>query len=476
MKTNAETSEYTRVSKLLLALLTLTAIAVMLALFVAPPKTAYAADTTVTIAQSKSEEDIQAEINQAVSNAKSGDTITITGSKTNATNSFTLYTKPGVRIIWKATYWGNSSTLIDLTNNHAPNPTLFEVADGSINNAGTGSAIRVTGENQSIIVSGGTIGAVGGYAIYSEFASTVIAVSGGTVRTTHSPFAIFSMGLNSSVIVSGGIVGCGGVGVAAIMAMHISVSGAGRVESEGNYCAIYTISKDSTVQISGGVVASASNLAIYCENNISTVTISGGFVFARGDRISVFWYDDSGAIRMISGTPVISGNGIVCTWYPPALAPVYDEGSSTDLTIEAASAAGKATWGKNGTQAGIYYANGSNTGFLPISGSITISTPAPDPTPTPTPTPNPTPSPDGSDGGDKPDDGTGGADKPNTPDGSGNTNQPSNGSNTSNNSNSNSSKDNDKSSSTWLWVISGTLAVVALGGGTAAILIMRRRS
>ena len=291
-------------------------------------------------------------------------TVTVIRGTTGAKNCLELNIASGVTVIWKAEYygWTNGNGLISLTGEGT-----LEVAEGGalINN---GPDTTVTGHNAfSVIkVSGGTVEATGsGHAIST---AGKVDVSSGMVKSTTGN-AIRAIGMDSAVTISGGTVSCASGNEPTIYARRINVNSIGRVDATGTNDAIKAVGKHSTVTVSGGTVSAATGYAIMTDDD-SSVTVSGGFVFAYGMQITDF-AGLKGAILMFSGTPAISGSGVVCAWNPPALVPSYTEGTVTDLTVHPA---GMARWGKNGSQSGISYADGAFPAFFPINGMTVTST------------------------------------------------------------------------------------------------------
>jgi len=437
------------ISKRLLS--TLLAVVMMFGLFTAMPPAASAVNTEVTITQSDTVGTIEMRILKAVSDSNSGDTITVTGAKNNADRFFTLLTKSGVTVIWKADYSGT----VDAPNHmlyvsgDSSGAGAFEVAaGGSIVNNGTGCTLSHSGKDFTTRINGTVKNTGGGTAISyrvlgnttfevggtvsangsevtilvdENCTNTTLTVSGGKVENTGSGHAIYSRGGN--ITVSGGTVESKNVsairseGPAAI----IIVSGAGYVRAQRDVIRIAGV--DATVIVSGGTVSStgdgtSSAIYISATSNNTVVNVSGGTVSARGEVLShaicsdgassaitvsggtvhawgeygtiqmrganpivnvsggfVFGFGkaiigEKNVIYMASGAPTIT-NGVVCAFDPPASLLMFAAGTSTNLT---SSPAGAATWGNSGSQGGIKYANGANTGFFPISGVNVIET------------------------------------------------------------------------------------------------------
>jgi uncharacterized repeat protein (TIGR02543 family) len=263
------------------------------------------------------------------------------------------------------------------------------IMSGLVETTGSGSAIYAPESTAAINVSGGTVNGTGAGSsattIYAGGMSSVVNVSGGTVSGADG--AIRIDGGNSAINVSGGIVSSGditpntitpvsGIGVISSAGGNskITVSG-GIVHGEGHRFAIYDQSGNAQITVSGGVVSSDMSVAIWVVRGgepPSAVTVSGGFVFGYG-REDVYATDNTdGAAIMIWGgpPPAITGRGVVCLWDRQKWVRTYTAGTSEHLL--AAPSGASVMWGKNGSQSGIYYSNGSNNGFFPFA-EVTVS-------------------------------------------------------------------------------------------------------
>jgi hypothetical protein len=119
------------------------------------------------------------------------------------------------------------------------------------------------------------------------------------------------------------------------------------------------------ITISDGLVAATTGYAVYKSNTAATVTLTGGAVFAYGTAAS----------NVLYGTVDASGgNTAIIAWNKPTGTPTYAISSNTALLALPSTAT--ARWNNNDGKAGIEYANGSNTGFIPIDG-VTVSDPYP---------------------------------------------------------------------------------------------------
>ena len=293
------------------------------------PVTVRADGGTVTIEQGDTVAEIQTLISGAL--AENG-TVNVIGEKTNVNSQLTLDIPIGKNVIWEAVYETDESY--------------------------SGDAIRLTGGGE-FEVSGGIIAATGN-TIYSTVNS--VTVSGGTVissneRSGLSTFAIFGAG-----------------------AGHITVSG-GTVSSNGSSASNGTIRANGPITVSGGTVSSKSGIAlqansrtsvtvssglvtaprrvIFCGVSGTTITISGGLVFSYNDviiaHLGVIFVSDPDNLIVTGGMVIAWNHGAGITYLP---------GDTAHITSMPSVAS--AVWANNGDTSGIAYANGSNTGFIPL--------------------------------------------------------------------------------------------------------------
>jgi hypothetical protein len=240
-------------------------LALALALCLAPA--ALADDLPVTIVQTDTIAQIQRNIQGAIDDAKSGDTVTVSGSKSGAEVTLALSIPAGVKVVWRANYAGGAATLIWIEG-----AGTFEVAAGIV--AASGEKARAISSNSCrIMVSYASIMASGkeGRAISTD--SGDITVSGGTVIATLGD-AIYT---NSGDITvnDNALVQAGGT-VASTESGNVTVAGGTVLASGKGGLAIWTGSGDVTV--TGGTVSAGAEdgSAIYSEKG--NVTVSGGTV------------------------------------------------------------------------------------------------------------------------------------------------------------------------------------------------------
>ena len=174
--------------------------------------TALGANTDVIIAETDAVEDIRAMIQDELDIAVSGDTVTVTGSKTDvAGEGLALNIGTGVTVIWKAAYAGTfnnsgmpqglitiagggtfeaaSDCIID--NDASQSRTVYvvkgnvTVSGGTVSASGTGNYDSVYVAEGSVTVSGGTVISSGDYG-YAVSAVADVTITGGTVTATGS--------------------------------------------------------------------------------------------------------------------------------------------------------------------------------------------------------------------------------------------------------------------------------------------------
>jgi len=225
--------------------------------------------------------------------AGSGNTVIVTGTKTNATTGLTLNIDAGVVVIWRASLTTNSAVYNSITisgagtftvesmrieNNYsgAANPNaivmngtgVINIRGGVINaNNGTGGrAILVDNDNAVINMTGGTVSTTSATAIYVSRGT--VNISGGTVSTTTRVAIYVSSG---TVNISGGTVSAmdGGQG---IQISSGTVSMTGGTVSATTVSAIYSIG--GTVNIFGGTVSASATTGRAIEISSGTVYIS----------------------------------------------------------------------------------------------------------------------------------------------------------------------------------------------------------
>jgi len=310
-----------------------------------------------------------------------GNTVTVTGSLTGVTSG----TIPGINLnIFKnlppAAMKGMTPDMLKsvssgLTLNIDASVTVVWKALISAGSDFTtmGSLVTLSGSG-TFEVAGGKIEAndnnKAAHAIVVQYKETTltIKISSGTVSAAKCD-AISHEGKKSRIIVSGtGHVQCTGEGWSAI-STNGNVEVRDDAEVSGSSNAIFT--GGSLITISGGTVTTTGELGVTIKStgNGAKVTISGGLVFAGnsngntigGKNVIMTEYNPDG----FTGA---TGTGVIVAWNRAAGHESYKQGSSDDIIKSPASAT--AVWDIRGTSSGISYANGSNTGFIPLNVTV----------------------------------------------------------------------------------------------------------
>jgi len=218
-----------------------------------------------------------------------------------------------------------------------------EVKDNATVTAADG-IIAIYGSGASVTVSGGTVSATTGRAIYATNTASIVTVSGGTVSATTGN-AIYTAGATSVVTISGGVVSA----------------------TTGN--TIYTAGGSAITRVSGGTVRATTGVAINSNGSGATIQVSGGVVFAFGSAVTgdgnvIYTQNSSSAFAGVTGV------GMVIAWNQAAGKTTYMQSTSDDIIWLPASAT--ATWDINGSSRGISYKNGTNSGFIGVYG-VTVN-------------------------------------------------------------------------------------------------------
>jgi len=157
---------------------------------------------------------------------RSGNTITVTGTVSNANQTLDLDIPSGVTVSWGASLTRSGTgglTAVTIRGGGVFNVT----GNGRITASGTGGPRAIHSTDSTLIVSGGTINASGTgnlRAIYSS--NSIVEISGGRINVsgTSGPTAIYSS--NSTVNVSGGTINASGTGeVRGVLATNNSIVG-----------------------------------------------------------------------------------------------------------------------------------------------------------------------------------------------------------------------------------------------------------
>jgi len=142
----------------------------------------------------------------------------------------------------------------------------------------------------------------------------------------------------------------------------ILISGTSKVVSSGIYSAIFLFSSNTVEIIDNAQVIAKNNPVAISEyyNGFGNVVVSGGAVFAVTDDIATV------VSCSIFAEP--KKNGIILSWNREAGNTNY-EGFTTDDILKLPDFA-TAHWDRKGGEHGIFYANGENTGFIPLNVSV----------------------------------------------------------------------------------------------------------
>jgi uncharacterized repeat protein (TIGR02543 family) len=249
------------------------------------PILATAANYQATVQQIDSVEAIRREIQEKIDEyAVAGDTITVTGAKTNVTASLALVIPADITVVWAATYKGTISAPALINLSGAGTFVVADDADVTVNEIAinaVGVDVTVTGgsvsggvaiaSDSNVTISGGavTAAATGGVAISVAGTTAKLDITGGTV--TGSRAAVVAQSVD--VAVSGGTVSAadddsiaiqakGTAGVAVSGSAHISALFAGIEAQDGN------------VTVAGGSVTATEDIAILAIGS-GEVTVSG---------------------------------------------------------------------------------------------------------------------------------------------------------------------------------------------------------
>jgi hypothetical protein len=441
----------------------------------------FAADSSVSISECDTVEQVETLINGATLTASSsGGTVTVTGSFTfdeTYLNNISIRLYPGVTVKWQATL---ADTYVDIDNRSTGG--TFEMAGGSITydnyvirNTVKAVKVKVSGgrvysqndelDNEGAIKAAGDVEITGGEIISDNYSAvelmsnglddmnnretltvsgsallkansdsgaieassykivninggtitgdadntgeqvlrhaikandhTTINVNGGTLNggiylnaydelnieggtvTNHGPAVHFYDG-NNELNVDGGTLtssfngviftssqGTGGTNIVNISGGDVRIIGTTFFAIDGDFAEVNisggevtaaygAIDTTGDVTVSGGSVKSSLNMraAIYASG---AVVVSGGLVYANKGRDVISEYSSLN----------VTG-GMVIGFDAANAAGQYADGYSTDIYFLPDSAS--VVWDTEDTTTGISYANGTNTGFIPISG------------------------------------------------------------------------------------------------------------
>jgi len=364
---------------------------------------------------------IQTELQVLIDATGGNDTVFVTGSKTNVEFGLELCVIGDRTIVWQAHYQSNNKfkekNLISLTGGYGTfiledgtlitenanainvkNRIYVEVrGNGKIETSGDG-AHAITTISYVTIKDNAQLSSTTGETIESKSDEAIVRVTGGTISAT-SENAIITRGKDAQILISGGyvyndahydpvlgglhvvyaldeehgkntlihvsgnaIVEAKGMGGALASYGSVKVSGNAKVLSRGNEA-----NAPATIDAEGGVELydNAMIKARYNRAIISHYAIffKGGVVFAYGSNIS----------DIVNPVPLYRIS-VALAWNKDAGNTLYERFSTNDIfvyRIEHLEDNATAHWDFIGGKAGIAYANGTNTGFIPIE-EVTI--------------------------------------------------------------------------------------------------------
>ena len=248
----------------------------------------------------------------------------------------------------------------------------------------------------TLLVTDGEIISTNGDAIENSTSGAKADIRGGYIRGHHSAVS------QSIVSISGGTVTCDRTGANTLIeGDEVTISGTTKITLPDNAkgieavnkvvvtsgeiyantaTAITTTGEDATVTVSGGKICATTGTAIIATGQNATVTVSGGLVFAYGtSQYGGYYTGLRNVVYMENNRPGFqrTGNGVVIGWrtYDPVTS--YSAGSDRyiyPLDSDDAPRGFTAYWAVDGDDSGIYYANGANTGFIPLPVTVTRAT------------------------------------------------------------------------------------------------------
>ena len=373
--------------------------------------TVWASSFTYHITQEQTVLEIQSGLQAAINN---NEQVIVVGSKTNADQTLALEIATGKTVVWQAVYQSigtfSATALLSISGTGT-----FEVAEGAQITGAAEELITSEGDNATVAVSGGNIIATWCNAIVTYGKNAKILISGGYLCNNadgnypaiiawdprpnseaqvhvsgnakieakgkgSAIISTYSVKISGTAHVSNA---AGGDDAAAILGYYkveitdnakvtasnnnaissyfdVSVSGNSVVEAKENAIAINIIYPNGKVEIKDNAqVIAAQNYAIYTKGWFN-ISIIGGMVFSYGTNMDAVINDES-----FTGP---TGTGVVLAWDKQAGNIHYEKQSKEDIFVSPATAT--AHWEVIGGKAGIYYANGSNTGFIPLEVSV----------------------------------------------------------------------------------------------------------
>lgn len=289
----------------------LVVVALTFGMLMSMPLSASAVVGLVTIEQSNSLDEIQANIQGTLNGMSAGDALTVEGSKTGANGTIHLSIPADVTLIWKA-------VLKDRIYIQLLGSGTFEVADGAELIGENNDVILAENGNVHVVVSGGLVEntTAGKDGIHSGPAG--ITVTGGMVKS------IAGNSFNNATLYNSD------AGTTRISGGEIELSGSAGI-------AVYN--SDGETIVSGGTVTADGELdyALYTYNG--RIKVTGGHVSATGAGGQAIFVHSSGAAAYLVGTcdgGLMIGDagwGIIVEVSTLAIPKAWN-GTSTGITIK----------------------------------------------------------------------------------------------------------------------------------------------
>jgi hypothetical protein len=273
--------------------------------------------------------------------AVSGSTVTVTGTKTGATDFLSLNIDAGVTVNWTtAQLDGNNNSYLVIISGTGS----FNMSGGKIENSSSSYAIY-NNSTGTVTISGGTVSATTGRAVYNN-STGKITVSGTAMLTSQSDNStIYNSSTDGTIEITGGTV-------------------ENTVNNPSNSNNGKAIDNSGTVNISGGTVSAITGNAVRNSTPTSTVTISGGTVSATtGNAVR---NDSTGKIT-VSGTAKVTSANVTAA---QGTIMIVSSGTETAARLEITGGTVENT-AANANARAVYNAS---TGTVSISGGVVKAT------------------------------------------------------------------------------------------------------
>ena len=247
-----------------------------------------------------------------------GTVVKVTGTATAVSTPLSLDIDTGLTVEWGAFYQGSvdgTASLINL----GGDGVFAVVAGGLLENMNSGYTIDATDENASIIVNNGHVAAYSGTAIRMTGRNATVVVRGGgsvtTNATSNTQSAIdmssaSNTGLNVTVMNNAkvAVLANNGNGYAIQTYGNVQINGNATVGAygSGGGCAIKAQGSSSKITVSGGTVWSNVGVAIHTNQAGSSVTVSGGEVYSRitGNNQGVIFMENGGVVTITGSAKI----------------------------------------------------------------------------------------------------------------------------------------------------------------------------